>query len=344
VARDLPTSHAAGFVMTRERENGEHEYLLLTSKRDGMPGLPKGHSDGDEDDLATARRETIEETGLRDFSVDPWFRHEIGYRVRRDGEAKWKTVVYLRARWRSGDVELSHEHTAYEWVPLRETLERITFDSLRDVVTSAALHAKDPGLFRVRPPDAKAADRHLASLPHADEKLLAHLRGGSHLALAFAEALALAGERVHPQAAAVGTLLHDTGRALGKHADHQIEGLRHLRATPLAPYSFACVSHFTKGAPMGDLVKAGLTKETVEEFARAIDLTSMTWEEKCAALADSCMKGTTPAPPAVRFEDLRRRYPDGKRLVDLQERRTASIRAELSAATGKDPLVAVGLA
>jgi hypothetical protein len=148
---------------------------------------------------------------------------------------------------------------------------------------------------------------------------------------------------VDVEAAAVGTLLHDAGRALGRHDDHQVEGLRHLRTTALAPYAFACVSHFAKGASVEDLIAAGLSKAKVEEFAREIDVATMTWEERCAALADSCMKGPDAVPPAERFEDLRRRY-DAPALIDLQERRTAAIRREMAAAGGADPLAPVGLA
>jgi 8-oxo-dGTP pyrophosphatase MutT (NUDIX family) len=339
---DLPTSRAAGFVLTRDVGRREPEYLLLVNRRDGAPGLPKGHRDGDEDDLQTALRETEEETGLDEVVVDPWFRAEIAYRVRKGGEFRWKTVVYYRARLVSGEVRLSDEHTAFSWQPLVETLSRITFDSLRGVITDAALHAKDPALFRLVPPDVAAADRHLASLPHADRRLLAHLRGGARLARSFAEGLAAKRAPVDVQAAAVGTLLHDAGRALGRHEEHQIEGLRHLRGTPLAPYAFACVSHFAKGASIPDLDTAGRSRSTVEEFAREIDVTTMTWEERCAALADSCMKGPDAVPPAERFEDLRRRY-DAPALIDLQERRTAAIREEIRAAAGQDPLRAVGL-
>ena len=103
--RGLPTSRAAGFVLTRDA-SPEPEYLLLVNRRDGMPGLPKGHRDGDEDDLATALRETKEETGLDRIVVDPWFRTEISYRVRRGGEHRWKTVVYRRASLVSGEVRL----------------------------------------------------------------------------------------------------------------------------------------------------------------------------------------------------------------------------------------------
>jgi bis(5'-nucleosidyl)-tetraphosphatase len=340
----LPTSRAAGFVLSREGEGGEPEYLLLDAVRDGAPGFPKGHADDGEDDLATALRETREETGLRDLDVDPWFRTEISYRVRKGGHYRWKTVVYFRARLRSGRVRLSDEHSAFSWHPLPDATARLSFDSLRETLWKAALHAKDPALFRMRPPAPARAERHLTGLPHADEALVRHLKGAARIARAVAEALAAAGTRVHPAATEQGTLLHDVGRALGEHEDHQLAGLEHLRTTEFAPYAFACVSHFTKGASGEDLLAAGLAPETLGRFRAAIDVHDLTWEERCAALADSCMKGAAAVPPAERFADLRRRYPRALPLVALQERRTAAIRAEIAAALREDPLAVVGLA
>src|SRR5262249_45255000 len=133
-------SRAAGFVLSRPGPGSSVEYLLLDNRRDGMPGFPKGHQDGEESDLETALRETREETGLDDVDVVPGFREEIRYRVRKAGEFRMKTVVYFRARHRGGRVVLSDEHTGYRWMPLSTALDAITFDSLRDVLHRAALH------------------------------------------------------------------------------------------------------------------------------------------------------------------------------------------------------------
>jgi phage terminase large subunit-like protein len=89
-------------------------------------------------------------------------------------------------------------------------------------------------------------------------------------------------------------------------------------------------------------VAAGVDSETVEDFRHLIDLARLTWEERCAALADACMMGPTPTTPAKRFADLRRRY-DAPKLIDLQERLTEQIRSELAQATGHDPLAPLGL-
>jgi 8-oxo-dGTP pyrophosphatase MutT (NUDIX family) len=343
-ARNLPQSRAAGFVLTRTPAGGEPAYLLLVNRRDGMPGFPKGHRDGDETDLETAVRETREESGLTELDVVPGFRAEIAYRVKKGADHRWKSVVYFRAHLRSGEVVLSDEHTSFAWVALPDALRRLSFDSLRDVLRRAALHGKDPALFRLAPPDLAGADRHLASLPHADAALLAHLRGGAALARTFATALATAGVPVHPEATAVGTLLHDVGRALGRHAEHQVAGVEHLRGTAFAPYAFACVSHFTKGASRADLLAAGVAPAGADAFEAASDASVFTWEERCAALADACMKGATPARPADRFADLRARYPGAEGIVALQERRTDAIRREMAAVLGGDPLALVGLA
>ena len=72
-------------------------------------------------------------------------------------------------------------------------------------------------------------------------------------------------------------------------------------------------------------------------FTLWVDLETLTWEERCAALADSCMEHDKAVDPRARFQDLRRRYGPGP-LIDLQERRAAAIREEMRAVLGRDPL------
>lgn len=337
----LPQRTACGFVLVR-RMAGQLEYLILRNRGRGDWGLPKGHAEKGESELETALRETEEETGLSDIEVLPHFRVELLYTVTRREKRYRKTVVYYAARHRSGVVTLSKEHDKHRWAPLSVALERMPFDNLVASVRRAALFLKDPALFELEPVTEAEALAHLKGLPEASEGLVRHLQGGARLARAFAEALAEAGKPVHVEGTAVGTLLHDVGRALGQHDDHPRAGLKHLRHTTLAPYGFACVSHFTKGASPKKLVKAGVDRALVDDFMRYVDLSRMTWEERCCALADACMKGDTAVPPAARFEDLRARY-DSHDLIALQERRTEKIRRKLERAMGTDPLSLVGL-
>src|SRR5436309_3534465 len=85
------------------------EYLLLDYGRHW--DFPKGHVHPGEDDLAAARRELAEETGVTDPRVVPGFQHEIIYffRDRRKGLIR-KAVMFFLAEVPARDIVLSHEH------------------------------------------------------------------------------------------------------------------------------------------------------------------------------------------------------------------------------------------
>lgn len=332
---------ACGFVLIRELE-GAIQYLLLTNRERREPGLPKGHAEADEAELTTALRETEEETGLTDLAVAERFRRELVYPAARKGTTYEKTVVYFLARLESGEVELSEEHSAYEWASLERAMYALPFPNLRNVVREAALWVKDRALFDLEPWNEADADNWLASQVAVTHHLLDHLRGAARLARVFARALDAAGVPIHVEATAAGTLLHDAGRAIGAHDDHPRAGLRALRGTPLAPYAFACVSHFTKGAPVEALVDAGVDRAMLEEVGQLVELERLTWEERCAALADACMKGPEVVRPPTRFADLKARY-DHAPVIDLQAQYTERARQAIEAVLGQDPLQLVGL-
>jgi len=338
---DLPVRTACGFVLVRRRK-GRLEYLSLVNREREEAGLPKGHSLPGETEEETARRETEEETGLAKVDLRGDFRIQLAYPSMRRGARYDKRVTYFAAYAPKQRVRLSPEHSSYAWLSLAEMIEALPHESLRDVVEQAARFLKDPALCALDPRTEAEADAHLRSLPEASDALLGHLRGGAALARTFAEALEQAGVEVDVEAAAIGTLLHDVGRALGKHKDHQRAGVKHLVQTPFAAYSFACISHFTKGASGKELVQAGVKRKWVKRVRKLQDLQTETWEERCCALADACMQGATAVPPAERFADLRTRY-DTYPLIALQEFKTAALRRRLAKALGLDPLTLVGL-
>lgn len=339
---DLPLRTACGFVLVREGDEGL-EYLSLVNRKRDEPGLPKGHSEAGESELETALRETEEETGLRIVDVRGDFQSEMEYVVTRKGRTYRKRVVYLTAYAPDQSVVLSKEHSRFAWLPLHEMLTTLPHENLRESVRRAALFLKDPASCDLAPRSEAAADEYLRSLPEASDHILEHLRGGARLARTFAEALADAGAPVNVEATATGTLLHDVGRALGKHDDHPRAGTVHLRTTLWAPYAFACISHFTKGASGEELLEAGVDADLVADFRRLTDLQTFTWEERCCALADACMKGSTAVLPEERFADLRLRY-DSRAVINLQEQKTTAIREGMAAVLGRDPLELVGLA
>ncbi|MEZ6195647.1 MAG: NUDIX domain-containing protein, partial [Planctomycetota bacterium] len=109
----------------------------------GTWGFPKGHLDGDESEEDGARRELLEETGLREITVIPGFDDRSAYLVRHPKRGRYhKDVVYFLARLDGGEVRRSDEHDEVRWVDLSEALETLQWDELRRTLLAAHTHLK----------------------------------------------------------------------------------------------------------------------------------------------------------------------------------------------------------
>lgn len=139
------TIHAAGIVLYDKAE--PHRYLLLRNARHGTWGFPKGHLDGEEDTLDTARREVLEETGYADVVIDPRFSVVVSYPVttgkhaaRYVNQGGIKTTLYYLAAVRREDFRISNEHDEARWLTYDEARSTLQFDSLRELLDLAHEH------------------------------------------------------------------------------------------------------------------------------------------------------------------------------------------------------------
>ncbi|MGB3052295.1 MAG: NUDIX domain-containing protein [Polyangiales bacterium] len=95
--------------------------MRRAASQDAGPGLWEGVSGRvrpGEDPIAAARREVLEETGLR---VAIRSRPVTAYAALRRGEPM--TVIVFAAEHQGGEVVLSEEHDAYRWCELEELSE-----------------------------------------------------------------------------------------------------------------------------------------------------------------------------------------------------------------------------
>jgi bis(5'-nucleosidyl)-tetraphosphatase len=108
--------------------------FLLMRHRDRWD-LPKGHAEAGEDNLATALRETEEETGLpaTDILVDPQFKFVLEYSVtyRNSGERLKRVAYFLGYLPTARSISIS-EHESYQWWtwPQTESIQEQTIDPL----------------------------------------------------------------------------------------------------------------------------------------------------------------------------------------------------------------------
>lgn len=124
---------SAGFVIFRR--SGEVRFLFLTNK--GRYDLPKGLKQKGEDDLECALRELKEETGISDVVIIPNFQRATHYYYRWENTLISKDVVYFLGETNSDEVRISSEHDGYSWLTKDETLSKIKYQNLKDIIIEA---------------------------------------------------------------------------------------------------------------------------------------------------------------------------------------------------------------
>ncbi|KAJ2651573.1 hypothetical protein IW137_000603 [Coemansia sp. RSA 1287] len=134
----------AGLLIYRISARKPIEYLLLNDSYENHKHWypPKGRTPGTEDELKCAIRETMDVTGLRahDMDADSAFRAEVKYV---DGVQPKQVVYFLaravgRAAVRSDGAGVKHQ-----WCSIEQALERVVFQSMQNILTSAEKYIED---------------------------------------------------------------------------------------------------------------------------------------------------------------------------------------------------------
>jgi len=137
----MPVEKSAGAVIFR-KEGKNIFYLLLrypTGSRRPNPywDLPKGHIEKGEKAEDTAKRETEEETGLKDIKISEGFKEWIKYFFKWEEENILKFVTFYLAETKTKDVKISGEHIGYEWLPYEKAIEKLTFKNAKEILKKA---------------------------------------------------------------------------------------------------------------------------------------------------------------------------------------------------------------
>ena len=113
--------------------DGIRHYLIELMQK-GHYSICKGHIEKNESEHQTAAREILEETGLSVQFIDG-FRECIKYSPY---DSCIKTVVFFLARTDSIDVTAQEEEVKeIRWLPFKEAMEVLTFDSDRETLRKA---------------------------------------------------------------------------------------------------------------------------------------------------------------------------------------------------------------
>ena len=120
------------------------EFLLIQhpTKSNGDEGhwdFPKGHVEGNDTELETAKRELIEETGIVNFRLFDGFRHRIEYNFQKGNEMVPKEVIFFLAESNTKEVELSSEHQNFVWLNKDLAHNKLTYTNAKEVLAAVKL-------------------------------------------------------------------------------------------------------------------------------------------------------------------------------------------------------------
>lgn len=146
----LSLEKSAGVIATRIHQ-GTRQYLLMRYPH-GHWEFPRGHMEEGETEIETAKRETLEETGISDLTIVDDFRELFSFWYKaRGGELRkrkenhdcmyiYKTVIFYLAEMNVSEVTLSHEHQDFAWLTYKKAKKRLTYDNGRHVLQQARDH------------------------------------------------------------------------------------------------------------------------------------------------------------------------------------------------------------
>jgi 8-oxo-dGTP pyrophosphatase MutT (NUDIX family) len=135
-----PEETSAGGVVVRGEPGREQVIAIVPVQRapDGsrVLGLPKGHIDPGETELATALREVREEAGVVAEPVGEL--GEVRYFYRRKGRTIPKSVTFFLLRYVSGETsEHDEEIEEARWIDLRGALRELTYEGEQGMIARA---------------------------------------------------------------------------------------------------------------------------------------------------------------------------------------------------------------
>ncbi len=120
--------------------HGNTEILLIKHINSGHWSFPKGHVEGNETEIETARREIKEETDI-DVIIDPTFRETVSYSPKKD---TMKVVVYFLAKAKNVDfTPQEDEISEIRWVDIAYASSILSYENDRNIVTKARSAIKD---------------------------------------------------------------------------------------------------------------------------------------------------------------------------------------------------------
>ena len=124
-------------IIVRDESGDVTTYLCVRAYSNW--DFPKGHVEGNETELETAKRELIEETGIVNFRLFDGFRHRIEYNFQKGNEMVLKEVIFFLAESNTKEVVLSSEHQNFVWLNEDLAHNKLTYTNAKEVLAAVKI-------------------------------------------------------------------------------------------------------------------------------------------------------------------------------------------------------------
>jgi len=132
-SQDKLRVHCAGVIPVNKKDNTY--YFLLVEHKDGHWGFPKGHAEGEESEVETARRELLEETGIKEVRIHEQVVFSDVYAFQNGDHVTTKEVKYFMGTVHSQDVQIGvDEIKSFKWATFEEAHNILTFESAKTML------------------------------------------------------------------------------------------------------------------------------------------------------------------------------------------------------------------
>jgi len=141
----MKKEHNAGVLLFRIGNN-EIKYLILKYQihTQNHWDFVKGGIENNETLVEAAKREVLEETGIKTIIIIKDFKEQIKYTYKKDhGDVIEKDVIYLLAETNETEIRLSEEHSEFKWATKNEVLKVIKFEEQKNVLKKADSYIKE---------------------------------------------------------------------------------------------------------------------------------------------------------------------------------------------------------
>lgn len=124
---------SCGAVVFRT-DDGVRRFLLIKNNRSSHWGFPKGHIEKGETEVATAKREVLEETGLH-IDIFDGFSSTSEYKIA--GRVEKKVTIFLGSTKDKATVIQQEEIEAYKWLEYDAAYSSLKFENDKSILSSA---------------------------------------------------------------------------------------------------------------------------------------------------------------------------------------------------------------